>query len=69
MNKQLTLTQAEFDALPVWPDKPLPAAVAGNRWKYRLTSGWRIAGYENVDGFPLIVYYDEWEIKPEASDG
>lgn len=70
MNKQLTLTQAEFDALPEWPQQKLPAAVAGNKWKYRLTpsttlrmhTGWHIAGYEDVDGFPLIVYYDEWEI-------
>lgn len=50
MNKPLTLTQAEFDALPEWPQQKLPAAVVGNRWKYRLTpsttlrmhSGWRI---------------------------
>lgn len=70
MNKPLTLTQAEFDALPVWPEQKLPPPVVGNKWKYRLTTGWRIAGYEDRDGILYIAYYDEWEIvEPGQADG
>lgn len=66
MTAKITLARADFDALPHWPYEPLPLRIAGNRWKYKVGPRWRISGYEDVDGIPMIVFWDEVVIEDKA---